>query len=274
MEYTVAAVQEALSVLTHVAQAPGLGVTELAKRSGNTKARTFRLLSTLEQSGFVQRDSSDTNYILGHVVLALGLAAQEQISLVRIGQKHLEMLGGQFNENVHIRIRDGLQSEIVAKWDCTRGVRVHTEIGTRRHLHAGASGKVLLAYAPDDLQRLVLGGPLDRFTPQTVVQKTKLAKELARIREEGYAVSMGEVIPDVVAVAAPIFDAQGHVLAALGVSIPASRAPADLTPIVNALKSTGMKLSTELGWREGVHLPRNGETSRSEARPGPRQAIT
>lgn len=268
MEYTVAAVQEALSVLTHVAQAPGLGVTELAKRSGNTKARTFRLLSTLEQSGFVQRGSSDTNYILGHVVLALGLAAQEQISLVRIGQKHLEVLGGQFNENVHIRIRDGLQSEIVAKWDCTRGVRVHTEIGTRRHLHAGASGKVLLAYAPDDLQRLVLGGALERFTPQTVVQKTKLAKELARIREDGYAVSMGEVTPDVIAVAAPIFDAHGRVLAALGMSLPASRAPGDLTPVVDALKLTGLKLSAELGWREGISLPRASVASRSDARAG------
>lgn len=249
MSYTVDAVQEALSVLMHVAQAPGLGVTELGKRSGNTKARAFRLLSTLEQSGFVQRSADGTSYILGHMALVLGMAAQEQVSLVRVAKKHLEELGERFNENVHVRVRDGLQSVSVAKWDSTRSVRVHSEVGARRPLHAGATGKVLLAFAPDDVQSLVLGGPLERFTATTPTQRTKLARELARIKSEGVAVSQGEVVPDVVALGVPVLDATGVVTAAVGISIPSSRAPADLAPYVDALRDAARSISYELGWR-------------------------
>lgn len=249
MAYTVDAVQEALSVLMHVAQAPGLGVTELGKRSGNTKARTFRLLSTLEQNGFVQRSVDGTGYILGHMALVLGMAAQEQVSVVRVARRHLEELGERFNENVHVRVRDGLQSVAITKWDSTRSVRVHSEIGARRPLHAGATGKVLLAFAPEDVQSLVLGGPLERFTSTTPTQRTKLARELSRIKAEGVAVSYGEFVPDVVALGVPVFDATGSVCAALGISIPSSRAPEDLTPYLDALRKAASGMSYELGWR-------------------------
>ena len=74
MDYTVAAVDEALGLLFLVAENPGLGVTELAKRSSNTKARAFRLLSTLEGRGFVQRHGDPAVYKLGHRTLLLGLA--------------------------------------------------------------------------------------------------------------------------------------------------------------------------------------------------------
>jgi IclR family transcriptional regulator, KDG regulon repressor len=249
MTYTVDAVQEALSVLMHVAQAPGLGVTELGKRSGNTKARTFRLLSTLEQNGFVQRSADGTSYILGHMSLVLGMAAQEQVSIARVAKKHLDELGERFNENFHVRVRDGLQSLSIVKWDSTRSVRVHSEVGERRPLHAGATGKVLLAFAADDVQSLVLGAPLERFTATTPTQRTKLARELARIKAEGVAVSHGEIVPDVVALGVPVFDAGGGVIAALGISMPTSRAPQDLTPYVSALREAARSISWELGWR-------------------------
>ncbi|NRF70262.1 IclR family transcriptional regulator [Aquincola sp. S2] len=248
MEYTVAAVHEALSVLMHVAHAPGLGVTEIARRSGNTKARTFRLLTTLEQSGFVQRGPTDTDYVLGPIALVLGLAAQEQVSLARLGRRHLEALGQRFDENVQIRVRDGLVSVTVVKWDSSQGVRVHSDIGVRRALHAGASGKLLLAFAPEALQQQVLDGPLERFTPQTLSQRAKLAREIAQVREQGYAVSKGEVFGGVVAAAVPVLDARGEVIAALGMSIPEVRAPADLAPHVDALTRAAQGLSRELGW--------------------------
>lgn len=252
MEYTVAAVHEALGVLMHVAHSPGLGVTELAKRSGNTKARAFRMLCTLEQDGFVQRGPTETQYMLGHMALVLGLAAQEQVSLARIANKYLAELGERFNENVQVRVRDGLESVTVAKWDSTRGVRVHSELGSRRPLYAGASSKVLLAYAPKEVQTQVLNGPLERFTEKTIARKTKLSSELARIQAEQCAVSLGEVAVDVVAVAAPIWDASGSVTASLGVSIPVSRMPSDFGIWIDSLKSAASRISQELGWRQGT----------------------
>ncbi len=247
-DYTVAAVQEALAILMHVAQCPGLGATELAKRSGNTKMRTFRLLSTLEQSGFVQRSKDSAIYGLGHMALLLGVAAKEQVTLVRAAEPHLEALSRRFNEGVQLSVRDGNQVVCVAKVDSTHDVRIHTEVGRRRPLHAGASGKVLLAFAPAELRSAVLDDELERYTPTTIVSKAKLTKELNNIRASGIATSHGEIVPDAVAMAAPVHDPYGSVVGALGMSMPSSRAPADLAKYAQAVRAAADSLSAELGW--------------------------
>ena len=95
MDYNVASVDEALGLLMLVAQNPGLGVTELSKRSEITKARAFRLLSTLERRGFVQRSGDAATYHLGYNALLVGLAADEQVSLVRQAGKYLQQLASQ-----------------------------------------------------------------------------------------------------------------------------------------------------------------------------------
>src|SRR5687767_2678019 len=128
MEYTVEAVQEALGVLMIVAHNPGLGVTEIAKRSGNTKARTFRFLTTLEQASFVRREKDATTYALGHISLVLGLAAQEQVSITRLAGRHLDELQQRFNETVAIVVRDGLQAVTIAHRPSTHDLRVHSQI--------------------------------------------------------------------------------------------------------------------------------------------------
>ena len=112
-DYTVAAVDHALALLLLVAHSPGLGVSELAARSGNTKARTFRLLYTLEQRRLVQRRGRTAAYWLDVQALYLGIAAQEQVDLVRLARPYLLNLAAACNENVQIRVRDGLESVCV-----------------------------------------------------------------------------------------------------------------------------------------------------------------
>src|SRR5947209_4103559 len=146
MAYTVDAVQDALGVLMVVAQAPGLGVSEIGRRSGNTKARTFRFLATFEAAGFVQRARDAATYTLGPAALVLGLAAQDQVGLTKLAEKHLAGLAAKFNETAGILVRDGLESVVVARHESSHDVRVQGAIGRRRPLHAGASGKVLLAF--------------------------------------------------------------------------------------------------------------------------------
>lgn len=248
MQYTVAAVQEAISLLMLVANNPNLGVTELAKRSGNTKARAYRLLTTLEECGFVQRDRGDAAYTLGYATVSLGLAAQKQVSLVKVANQHLPELGRIIDENLGVLLRDGLESVNIALWDSSHDLRPHHEIGRRRPLTAGASGKVLLAYASEELQKAVLGSELPRFTPNTIVSKSKLAKELIKVKAQGYAVSDSEAAMDVVAIAAPIFDSQGHVIASVSIAMPTSRAPKPIEKYVAPLRQTAEAISRDLGW--------------------------
>lgn len=252
MDYTVAAVDEALGLLDMVAAHPGLGVTELAKRSGNTKARAFRLLCTLEGRGFVERRGDPAVYKLGNRTLLLGAAAREQIDLVSLAQPHLEALGALFNETVHLRARDGLTSVCIALRESTQDIRVSTHLGKRRPLHAGSSGKVILAFSPEELRQAILNSELTRYTPATLVQRSKLAQELAKVKSQGYATSTGEVSPDIRSVAVPVRDATGQVVATLGLSAPAARASDEvMSSYVKALVDKAAVLSRELGFRGG-----------------------
>ena len=248
MQYTVAAVQEALSLLMLVASGPGVGVTELAKRSGNTKARAYRLLLTLEECGFVQRDGANAAYTLGYAAVTLGLAAQQQVSLVKVANVHLADLGRKLNENLAILVREGFESVVIVKWDSSHELRTHNDGGRRRPLYAGASGKVLLAHAPSEIQKAVLAGEFQRFTSNTIVSKSKLTKEWSKVHSEGYSMSDGELVGDVVALAAPIFDSLGYVVAAVSLSMPRSRLPEPVDPYIDALKTTAEKISRDLGW--------------------------
>ncbi len=222
-DYTIASVDEAFALLLLVAQNPGLGVTELSLRSGNTKARTFRLLYTLEQRNFVTKRDPGPRYFLDLQALYIGVAAQEQIDLVRIARQHLLGLGRSCNENVQLRVRDGMECVCVDHWQSLQPGNSRSGAGSRRRLHAGASCKLLLAFSPPDIRHALLGSDLPRYTSSTITQRSKLTQELNRIRTDGYAISDGEITEGICAIAAPVVDANGEILAALSLAGPEAR---------------------------------------------------
>jgi IclR family transcriptional regulator, KDG regulon repressor len=249
MDYTVAAVDEAIKLLFLVAGQPGLGLTELAKRAGITKARTFRLLTTLEQRDLVKRRGDPVSYCLSFQALHLGAAAHAQNDLVQSVREPIERLGRRFNETVAVRVRDGLETVSIARWESTQSLRVHGEVGQRHILYAGASSKILLAFAPPDVIEAVLAQERERFTPKTLVAKTALLAEIKRVREQGYAVSAGERVPDTAAIAVPIRDGSLDVVAALVLSLPATRMKGLEGQLLEALRTEALEVSRRLGYR-------------------------
>ncbi len=249
MDYTVAAVDEAIRLLLFVAQHPGLGLSEITRRTGTGKARVFRLLTTLEQRGLVRRRGEPATYQLGFQALHLGAAAQAQIDLVQLAQEPLERLRARFDETVALRVRDGLETVCVARRESTQSLRVHGEIGHRRPLYAGASSKLLLAHAPKEVLESVLAAERTRFTDRTLVARTAMLQALKRVREEGHAHSEGERSTGTAALAVPLRDASGEVVAALGLSAPASRMTAQhRRQYLGALKAEAEGLSHKLGF--------------------------
>ena len=249
MSYTVDAVSKAIELLFLVAEQGGKGVTELAKLSGNTKARAFRLLTTLEESGLVRRQLPLATYSLGYRALIIGTAAQSQLSLIHVAKEILESIGRQCNESVLVRIRDGAETVCVAWWDASHALRVHSQLGDRRPLFVGASGKLLLAHAPSDIQEGILSGELEQFTPNTIVKRTELKREIKKILAEGYSSSFSEKAAETVAVAAPVRDASGAVIASLSMTAPSSRVPRDsLEKFATILKAGAERFSEQLGY--------------------------
>ncbi|MBV5291655.1 MAG: IclR family transcriptional regulator [Curvibacter lanceolatus] len=245
-DYTVAAVDHALALLLLVAHSPGLGVSELAARSGNTKARTFRLLYTLEQRRLVQRRGRTAAYWLDVQALYLGIAAQEQVDLVRLARPYLLNLAAACNENVQIRVRDGLESVCVDRWQCVHHERIASRAGSRRRLHAGASCKLLLAYAPEDVRQALMASELPRYTELTIHQPSRLALELKRIRQQGLSLSCGEMTRGVSAFAVPIFDRQQQVMAALSISGPTHRLQARQAELMASLNTAAATITVAI----------------------------
>jgi IclR family KDG regulon transcriptional repressor len=249
MAYTVDAVSEAMKLLFLVAEWPDKGVTELAKMSGITKARAFRLLTTLEQSGMVQRKMPMASYHLGYRALIVGAAASSQLSLISIAKQLLPLVGQECNESVMIRVRDGDDTVCIAWWDAPHAVRIHSQLGDRRQLGVGASGKLLLAFAPPEVQQLALAAKRERFTPDTITKVADLKKEMLKIGKEGISMSFGEKTPDTIAVAAPVRDATGQVVASLSMTAPASRVQrTKLDPYIAQIKAGAERFSQALGF--------------------------
>ncbi len=132
-------------------------------------------------------------------------------------------------------------------------VRVHMQIGNRKALYAGASGKLLAAYADAEVQAAVLEGTKEKFTPNTIVERQSLEQQFDQIRSAGYSISYAERTAEAIAVAVPVRDARGTVVAALSIAVPASRASKmQLNAFLGTLQKEALEFSRELGFVESV----------------------
>ncbi|MBO7920572.1 IclR family transcriptional regulator, partial [Burkholderia pseudomallei] len=189
MNYIVDAVDSALKLLSFVAEHPHLGVTKLASKLGINKSRTYRMLCTLELHRFVVQDARTSTYALGPQAFVIGVAAAQQNALVRAAQRHMLALSQAINETVVLRVREGLETVCVARCETTHEIRTIGSVGNRRPVGLGASGKVLLAFAPDAVRNEYFA----RVRKAAQGDPLRLVEELDAISRKGYAVSVGEV---------------------------------------------------------------------------------
>jgi DNA-binding IclR family transcriptional regulator len=247
--YFVEAVDRALNLLLTVSKEADLGVSEIARRSGDSKARAFRLLHTLEARGFLMRSEDGIGYRLGFAALAIGNAAMEHLDIVRLSRPVLAELGEKTRETIQLRVRDRHESICVAKWEPGRDIQVNAVIGRRRPLHVGSS-KVLLAYLDEAEREAFLRGPLERFTPNTIVDPKQLQQKIEQIRLTGMQVSRGEVTEELISITAPVFGADGRVAATLNVAAPANRVPESRhAEIGQEVKNAARRISHAIGFR-------------------------
>ncbi|WP_165690868.1 IclR family transcriptional regulator [Consotaella salsifontis] len=222
MDYTISSVEKALQLLSLIGDMPGRGLSELSRASGNSKARTYRLLQTMEAAGFVLRSDNEPRYWLGDRSRRLGEQARDQVDIVAAAVPIVERIAARCNETVQVRVRQGTNSCCVLAREPDRTIRHHAEEGRLSPIHVGTS-KLLLAYASPRVQKMVLSGPLQAKTAKTIASPERLAEKLVEIRKQGYCISVGENDPDSFAVGAPVRDAAGSVIAVLIIAAPVSR---------------------------------------------------
>jgi DNA-binding IclR family transcriptional regulator len=214
------AVDRAAQLLVEVARhRDPVSFTELIAASGLAKSTTSRLLTALERNGLVRRDVAG-RFSPGEVFLSYAWRGGAEADLVTLAQPVLAQLGEQTSETINLGVpRDGGLVEQIAQVDSRYLIGGTNWVGLTVPLHCAALGKVLLAFGAAELPK----GRLERRTDRTITSKNALAAEVAAVRERGYAVTIEELEPGLVAVAAPVFGDGEAAVGALSVSGPASR---------------------------------------------------
>jgi DNA-binding IclR family transcriptional regulator len=250
-------VSRALRALELIAEDGELGVSELGRRLGVHKATASRLVSTLAERGLVERDASSEKYRLGFGLIRLAGAAMAGLDLVRTAHPILEELAERTRETVNLGVLSGDAVVYVDQVTGTRSIVAVSWVGRRTPSHCTSNGKVLLAYLDDAELDRQLSRPLERATERSVIDPEVLREQLRQVVSRGYAQTLEELEEGLNAVAAPVRQADGKVIAALSVSGPAFRMHAiDLPRIARITMDASVGISRRLGW-----VDRDGSTS-------------
>ncbi|WP_273887317.1 IclR family transcriptional regulator [Rubrobacter naiadicus] len=213
----------ALDILELLGRAEGeLGVTEIGPAVGLPNGTAHRLLATLTRRGYARQVGESRKYTLGPKALVLASAAREHLGT--LARPFLRELMEVSQETSNLAVLDRNSVVYIDQVPARRMVRMFTEPGNRVPPHATGTGKVLLAYQPEEAVEAILRqSGLPRFTAHTVTDPERLRAELGKIREQGYAVDSEEMEEGVRCLAAPVFGPDDRILAAMSVSGPAGR---------------------------------------------------
>ena len=194
-----------------------LSLTELSRRAGLPLATTHRLVGELVEWGALSRRASG-EYVVGRRLWGIGLLAPMETGLRELASPYLHDLYGATLATVHLAVRDGTQVLYLDRLSGRASVPVVSDIGSRLPLHATGVGKVLLAFAPPEVQEAVLAD-LRPVTRYTITQPGLMRRQLARIARDDYATTAEEMTMGACSIAVPI-RAAGGVVAALGMVLP------------------------------------------------------
>jgi IclR family transcriptional regulator, acetate operon repressor len=253
----VTAVVRTADVLSYLSQsAPNpAGVTEIATALGLSKAVVFRILTSLQDRGYVDFEPASRRYQLGPKSLSLGMAYLERADVRRPVHDTLVALSERSHETATLSLRTGWQRMYVNQILPADDIKMVVPIGKVFPLHAGASSKAFLAFLPDEEQERFFRehAKLARLTEHTVVDRRALRAELEQIRSDGFAASRGERQPGAASVAAPVLDQDGAPAAVISVCGPMERFKARSQAAAQLLLEETERLSRQV--QPGSPLP-------------------
>jgi DNA-binding IclR family transcriptional regulator len=228
-----------------------LSLTELAQRADMPLATAHRLVGELVRGEALVR-RADGDYVVGRRMWDLGLLAPVETGLRHAASPFLHDLYGATLATVHLAVRDGASVLYVERVSGHASVPVVSQVGSRLPMHATGVGKVLLAYAPEEVRTEVLGN-LTRVTPYTVTQPGRLLEQIRRVHSDGYATTSEEMSLGACSVAVPVRSADGGVVAALGIVVAGFQR--DKARLVSALEVAARGIGRSLPLNGSPGLP-------------------
>lgn len=241
-------VDRALQVLLQFDERhPEWSSSELAQALGLHRSIVYRILATLERRGFVTQTDHRGRFRLGLKLVELGNVVLAGMDPRQVAHPIMARLVQETGESAFLTVISGDESVCVDKIDSPQRIRVTLTVGGRYPLHAGASNKILLAYLPQETIDELIARGLEPITPNTITDAERLREDLATIRKQGWAHSVGELTPGVAAIAVPLRDSNGAVVAALSIAGLASGFSEDRLPtLISMTRQAAEEISAQL----------------------------
>ena len=192
-------------------------VTELGEQISCSKSGTFKLLASLVKTGLAAQ-TPEHKYTLGPAVYVLGRTYEDKIGLSKMVKPYLVRLRDMTGENASFSMLINGKAILIYREESQQLVRVMGNVGQERPLYAGATGKILGAYQEESvIRKRLMEEPMKAFTENTILSPEGLLNEYAKIREQGYAISDGELNSETIGIGAPIYVESGNVWAAVSI---------------------------------------------------------
>jgi IclR family KDG regulon transcriptional repressor len=235
-----------LMILEKLAEAPdGLGITELAETFEVDKGSMSRLLQTLSNYGFAEKDERTRKYILGPQIVRLSRTVLTRMPLRETAKPYLQKLVDQTGECAHLAILAQGNALYLDQVESLSALRVTTGVGTLAPLHCTALGKIFLAFAGAPMPEKI-----QSYTFRTITDLSALRHHIEQVSSQGYAMDDEEYNPGVRCIAVPVFDYRDRCLAAIGISGPTSRLPLEsIANVVKTVQEIGQALSAHLSFK-------------------------
>jgi len=248
--YNVRAVERALQILECFDdEHPEMGVSEIAQAVDLHKATTHRIVTTLLNFGYLERALDGQRYRLGLRLTELGYKAIRRLDLRREALWYMNQLSQKWGETCDLSIFDQGDVFYIEMVPGSHALTITAAVGQRLPVHCTASGKLFLAYLPSQVLEDILSKPLKTYTKNTLSSAEDLRQQLNLVRQQGYAFDDEEFETGIRAVACPIFDRTGKIIAAISIPSPASRMMLGRVPeIARGLAEATQAISRRMGW--------------------------
>jgi DNA-binding IclR family transcriptional regulator len=240
-------------ILAEFRSRPSMGVTELARRADLLPSDVHRILNSLGSYGIIEQNPSNKTYRLGIGMMKLGLAALQRNELREASRSLLQRLSEEMEATAHMAIFDARELDIflAEQVDSSGEIPFKPRYGATASPHSTALGKAIAANLDRQMALdLIRKTGLPRLTAQTITQLSHLEAELARTCRQGYGLDLEESAEGACCIGAPVRDSSGAVVAAVSISMPASRFYRFPEPqLASLVKNTAAELSFATGQR-------------------------
>jgi DNA-binding IclR family transcriptional regulator len=248
--YSVPSVNRAMKILELLAQSQrGLTLSDISRRLALPKSSTHVLIKTLEHIGYLKSSTLTGRFCFGLKLVSLSNMALENLDLREQARPFLRDLMLQSGLTVHLAILEGAEAVIIEKVEAPGMLRLATWVGRRLDANSSGVGKALLAFADEEITSVCLRSrPMARNNKNTISSPERLARELKKIRELGYAFEDEEGEIGFRCIGAPICDPGNHAIASISIAGTTSQIPVErVANLAGMVKATAKHISAQLG---------------------------